>query len=247
MQCGPPICGLHQVHPLTIPQPGTRPEVPPRHILERGCSWAVTCLGELWVGPGLELGGRTRCPDPARRAHSTDRTEAGSRVASALGPCPQLTSSPTDQEWVRIWRLPGGGLVWLSLHGSRAGGCSVPRCWPPELPVSSWNRRALNEEVSGWVSEEGHGTCWSCCMGKEALVASASPEGAVHPQGCHQASPLLPSQPSWPIHQSACRPGQHSNGSRGMQDSRRVDQTPWPGRPTYFLCSGILIPRRTSA
>ena len=247
MRCGPPICGLCQVHPLTIPQPGTRPEVPPRHMLERGCSWAVTCLGELWVGPGLELGGRTRCPDPARRAHSTDRTEAASGVASALGPCPQLTSTPDGSGVGEDLQTPRWGSGGLSLHGSRAGGCSVPRCWPPEPPVSSWNQRALNEEVSGRVSEEGLGTCWRSCMAKEALVASASPEGAVHPQGCHQASPLLPSQSSWPVHQSACRPGQHSNGSRGMQDSRRVDQTPWPGRLTYFLCSGILILRRMSA
>lgn len=161
----------------------------------------------------------------------------------ALSPCP-----PKGSGAGKDLETPRWGLAWLSLHRAGAGGCSVPRCWPPGFLSHAGIQEPQAKEISGWVGEEGLGTCWRSCPGKEALVVSASPGGLCTPRAPpglsikppHSPQPVIPAVPP-----ECLSPGPHSNGSRGTQDSR-ADQTPRPGRPGYFFCSGILILKRTS-
>ena len=121
---------------------------------------------------------------------------------------------------------PRWGLAWLSLHRAGAGGCSVPRCWPPGFLSHAGIQEPQAKEISGWVGEEGLGTCWRSCPGKEALVVSASPGGLCTPRAPpglsikppHSPQPVIPAGPAECL--SPWTAQQRVQGNAGLKKSR---------------------------
>lgn len=116
---------------------------------------------------------------PGKRTRLTATAEA-----SGGGVC--TGSQPSEGSGAgKDLETPRWGLAWLGLHRAGAGGCCVPRCWPPGFLSHAGIQGPQAKEISGWVggwARKATGPAGGAARVRKPCGFPIS-RGAVHPQG----------------------------------------------------------------